>query len=173
MPDDKYTEWAKALRLDDVDDLFRSRGCTDVRIKFLSPNDNSKNQIWFGNDLVEVSGLPTGDTLAVAGRSMRPGAAGKPIFHVALDFAWALPTIDTIPSAPKFIFYPQYPEVRFSGMLAGSSGGPNELLDPNRMGRAPGRVLLLGYCDEATRVTGLLLPPDSVAVEEGRLEWTR
>lgn len=113
-------------------------------IKRLSPNDNSKNQPYFGADLNSVSFLPTGDVSASPTTSEKPKKS-EVKFLIGLDFYW-LDQEGQIRPAPnaKLIFYPQYPEVRFSGFLRGCVGGPSELMSPDKRGREPGRVLFLG-----------------------------
>ena len=165
-PDRSYIEWAERLDGDRVRRILSAEKCDTAFLKWLSPNDNTKNQIYVGSDLAEVSMLPSGEVRAQEGTSAKKGGEGRPIYWASLDFAWVTPDGLSPAAEPKLIYYPQYPEVRLSGLLRGASGGPNELLDPLRMGRDPGRVLVIGVDTSAGRLIGILLPHSSPATRE-------
>lgn len=140
--------------------IFRELGALRLFVKFLSPNDNSKNQPYFGGDYSSLNIIPTGKVEVVESRSTKAGAVGKSIFRAPLNFAWVAPSGE-LHSAPdaKLILYPQYPEVRFSGFLRGSTVDIGLWMDPNKNGRAEGRVLVVGTTGDG-RTLGYLVVPE-------------
>jgi hypothetical protein len=66
---------------------------------------------------------------------------GNETLKAPVEFYWLQPN-GSISPAPntQVILYPQYPEIRLSGFLKGSSGAPNVLMNT----REPGRLLFLG-----------------------------
>ena len=58
------------------------------------------------------------------------------------------------------ILYPQYPEVRISGLVQGSGAPIGRWFDSQKDGRKPGRILILGVSTTG-EVTGFLCVPDS------------
>ena len=119
--------------------VFRTAGCSRLIVKPLAPNDNSKNQVYFGPDFQAVNLLPHGNVIADGSR-----------FKAPLDFHWmdASGVLSVAPHS-QLILYPQYPEVRFSGFLRGSKNAPKELM----ASRLQDRILLLGLGD-SNRVIG-------------------
>jgi len=83
----------------------------------LSPNDNSKNQPYFGGDLAVLNMLPAGELVAEQTSSEKPSRSSTR-FKAPLDFKW-IDNSGNIYPAPnaQLIFYPQYPEMRFSGFF--------------------------------------------------------
>lgn len=142
------------LQLNQVKELMSSAGATRLLVKHLAPNDNSKNQPYFGPDLNSLAFIPTGEVEASVSTSKKSTSIKEAKFQAALNFFWLLESGD-LRRAPesKLIFYPQYPEVRFSGFLQGCKGAPSELMNPARRGREDGRVLLIGICPDG-RVLG-------------------
>ena len=126
-------------------------------LKRLSPNDNSKNQVYLGGDFRVINVLPAGEP-----RAATSGQHGTPIFKAPLALSWlderGVP--HPAPSA-QLILYPQYPEVRLSGFLRGAHFAPNELLTV----RSEGRTLLLGVTADR-RVLGYVAAPDSMLARE-------
>src|SRR5690606_19684747 len=90
------------------------------------------------------------------------------VFRADLDFCW-LTEEGRLAVAPhaKMIFYPQYPEVRFSGFLKGSKDAPSTLWSKEKRGTESGRILLLGL-GNGRKVIGLTLPPEAPATREIR-----
>lgn len=154
---------ADDLTLDRVREMLAAHAVTRIYMKALAPNDNSKNQPYFGGDFGVLNILPAGKP--VAGRT--DGARSKPIFKAPLNFWW-LGGDGTIRPAPnaKLILYPQYPEVRFSGYLLGVDAAhrPSEVLGTTRV---DGRFLLVGVC-ESGRIVGLAAGPESRLARELR-----
>lgn len=142
---------------------MKAAGVADLYFKVLAPNDNSKNQPYFGSDLSTLNIFPTGELVASDSASGKATLKrGRKKFTASLSFAWidAEGHITPAPGA-QLILYPQYPEVRFSGFLRQCEGAPHELMDPNRRGRDSGRVLFMGVAADG-RVIGYLASPESV-----------
>lgn len=124
-------------------DMMRDAGADRLYVKRLAPNDNSKNQPYFGGDFSVLNILPYGEVYSET-------LGKRPNFKAAADFHWLLDdgTLEHARHA-QFILYPDYPEVRFSGFLKGCRNAPSELM----RGRAAGRVLFLGVTDNG-RIIG-------------------
>ena len=118
-------------------DLMRHHGAHRIYAKMLSPNDNSKNQVYLGGGFAALNVIPHGDIYSdaadIAG-SVRDRA------KAAVEFYWI--DDDGRPRAPaaNLILYPKYPEVRMSGFLRGCRQAPKHLMTV----RDGGRVLFLG-----------------------------
>lgn len=114
---------------------MRLHGVNRVYAKELAPNDNAKNQLYFRGSLEALTLLPIGEVRS----DISP--KGRSIPKAPLNFWWLLNdgSVEKAPNA-QLILYPQYPEVRLSGMLRGSHNSPSELLSK----RMVGRVLFLG-----------------------------
>lgn len=122
--------------------MMRGLGAGRIFAKSLAANDNSKNQVYLGGDFELLSVLPSGDP--EAGSS---GTHSKPIFKSTLRLAWMNENWELHPApSTQLILYPQYPEVRLSGFLKGASWAPSDIMTV----REPGRVLLLGVCNNDT-----------------------
>lgn len=134
--------------------------------KRLAANDNSKNQIYLGGELSVVNVLPSGDLIAQVSSSSKPGAAGKQRLKASLPLRW-LNADGSFHVAPKsqLILYPQYPEVRMSGFLAGSAAQLGEWFDPNKKGRQLGRTLVFGVASDGNIYTYLALPGSLITRE--------
>jgi len=124
--------------------------------KVLAPNDNSKNQVYFGPGFGALNVIPSG--------AIAPDPKGRPTFRAALDFAW-LDSQGGLEPAPgaQLILYPEYPEVRFSGFLRRTVSAPSTLMTS----RTPGRVLFLGITGER-RVIGVAVSADTRIAREFR-----
>lgn len=111
-------------------------GVRSLLMKRLSPNDNSKNQVYLGGDLGVANLIPAG-----APKAATTGSHKTPIFKAPLNFSWLDEQL-AVHAAPgaQLVLYPQYPEVRFSGFLKGAKWAPSEVM----VSRAHGRILLLG-----------------------------
>lgn len=120
-------------------------GAVRVLAKLLSPNDNSKNQVYAGPGFDALNLLPN------SGIEEAPPVAGslRPRFHARLRWSWLTPSGE-LSSAPdaKLILYPKYPEVRISGFLARSAGAPSDLMTS----REPGRPMLIGICPDGSLI---------------------
>ncbi len=123
------------MNLKEIEKAMIAQGVTKLLFKPLSPNDNSKNQIYLAGSLDILNVLPMGEVRSVSTRK------GKHILSAPVDFHWLRFGCEPV-AAPhaQLILYPQYPEVRLSGFLLGARGAPNDLMAP----RDEGRVLFLG-----------------------------
>jgi hypothetical protein len=152
----KQLEWAEKSELDltQLTGMMHAHGVRRLYVKRLAPNDNSKNQVYFGPGFEAANIFPS---LGV--RAERSQA--NPIFKAPLNFFW-MDSSAGLHQAPgaQLILYPQYPEVRLSGFLKGSRG-PSSLINSS----APGRVLLLGVTDDG-RIVGYPAPADSAVTRE-------
>lgn len=129
-----------------------------VYAKVLAPNDNSKNQPYFGGDFSVLNILPSGPPEASP-----TGAHSQPIFKAPLDFSWLDERGQVFPAPnAKLILYPQYPEVRFSGYLLGCAKAPSHEMGATRV---PNRLLLLGVRDDG-RIIGYAASPESRVARE-------
>lgn len=65
----------------------------------------------------------------------------------------------------KLIYYPQYPEVRFSGFLRGSKVNASKWMDPNKQGRCEGRWLVFGVTKNKEVYAYLATPKSRLSKE--------
>jgi len=136
---------------------YRAHNCSSVYAKRLADNDNSKNQVYFGSDFQTLNIFPN--------LNITPSSTGsyeKPIFKAKLDFKW-IDQDGTVWDAPaaQIIFYPQYPEVRFSGFLRGCKHAPSELMTV----RAAGRWLVFGIKSNGEVLGFVVGPKHGMAME--------
>jgi len=159
--------WLSEIGLDVVFAMFRDNGVTEVLYKVLPANANSKNQVYLATDLSQLGKIPSGEVAAHLSISEKSGKQ-EAVFRSSLDFYWldrqGQPWI--APHA-KLIFYPQYPEVRFSGFLKGASNAPGSLWVKEKRGTEADRILLLGL-GNGTKIFGITLPPESPAAKRIR-----
>jgi hypothetical protein len=135
------------MNLEQVFQLFRDKNVKRSFVKRLSPNDNSKNQPYFGGDLAVLNLLPAGEMTAEQTSSEKKSKSSTR-FKAPLQFFWLDDSGSAYPAPnTQLIFYPQYPEMRLSGFIRGAQWAPKELMDPNKRGREEGRILLLGTND--------------------------
>lgn len=138
--------------------IMGDKGCTRLYVKNLAPNDNTKNQPYFGSDFESINIIPTQNIY------VDEGTHGK-TFKARLDFYW-LDEDGKAWEAPeaKLILYPQYPEVRFSGFLLGCNPHkrPSDLFRPRKAGQSmlPNRLLFMGIT-EGRKIYGYVVPLDS------------
>jgi hypothetical protein len=151
--------------LDQVSRVFADHGIERLYIKKLAPNDNSKNQPYFGADLPDVAFLPSGELIGSLSTSAKEKKRSIK-YQCDLPLSW-LDMEGRVLPAPhaKLIYYPQYPEVRFSGFLKGSRVKAGEWMDPKKQGRAEDRWLLLGV-SQAQHIFAYLAVPDSALAAE-------
>lgn len=158
--------WLSGVNLDTVFAMLRNNGVTEVMYKVLPRNANSKNQVYLGGkDPSQFSKLPSGEMTAHVSTSEKNGKQVA-VFRADLDFYWLTQDghLSRAPNA-KMIFYPQYPEVRFSGFLLGCKNPPSTLWTKEKRGTELGRILLLGV-GNGRKIVGLTLPPNAPATKE-------
>src|SRR3990167_438253 len=147
--------------------LMKKQGVLDIYIKKLAPNDNSKNQPWFGSHLTDLSFLPVVGIASSPSRSNKTADPRRKIkYQAAIDFEWIDADGMCYPAPEaKLIYYPQYPEVRFSGFLKSSQVSMSEWMSPEKRGRAENRWLVLGVGNNR-KIYGYLATPESALSRE-------
>ena len=145
------------MNLNNLKSIFSANGCNKIYIKNLAPNDNSKNQVYFGGNFEVLNILPISEIT-----TEEAGDWKKERFKAKLKFSWILED-GTLTLAPKsqLILYPKYPEVRFSGFLIGSKNAPSYLMTQ----RLQDRLLFLGVSDLG-EILGYVAAPDSEVANE-------
>lgn len=145
------------MNLQNLKQLFADNGCQKIYVKVLVPNNNSKNQVYFGGNFEVLNILPITEI-----KSEPSSDAEKERFKAAINFAW-INEDGNIYSAPKaqLILYPQYPEVRFSGFLSGCQNPPSYLMTQ----KTAGRLLFLGVISQGL-ILGHVTAPDSEITQE-------
>lgn len=132
--------------------IFNENGCNNIYVKVLAPNDNSKNQVYFGGNFEILNILPIKEI-----KNEAKGDWNKERFKASIDFSWISEDGNLYP-APKsqLILYPKYPEVRFSGFLQNCNNAPSSLMTS----RIPNRLLFFSTTNKST-VLGFVSEPDS------------
>jgi hypothetical protein len=120
--------------------IFSQHKCISIYAKRLSPNDNSKNQVYVAGDFSVLSIFPLSEITVD-----KDGERKTLTYKSKLEFLWVDEDAN-LDSAPysQFILYPEYPEVRFSGFLKNCKNAPSELMTS----RESGRYLFLGITPE-------------------------
>jgi len=166
------TDAAKQLSLKKLLGILTSLDVKKVYVKKLAKNDNSKNQPYFGSHLTDLSFIPTGDIEASQSDSQKSMPTKRSIkYQASVNLFW-VDAVGKTYKAPdaKLIYYPQYPEVRFSGFLKASKVNASRWMDPSKEGRAVGRWLVLGVSSDK-KVYSYLVTPESALSKE--LEGSR
>lgn len=145
------------MNLKNLQSLFTDNGCQKIYVKKLSPNDNSKNQVYLGGSFEILNILPLS--------SIQTEAAGdwkRERFKASINFSWIGDDGNLFPAPlSKLILYPKYPEVRFSGFLAKCDNPPSELMTQ----RLADRLLFLAV-DKNGTVLGYVASPTSTIAKE-------
>lgn len=152
--------WVDGLTENKVQQLFEKQGVELIQVKALSRNHNSKNQIYLAPDLSDIPQIDVKNVVSSQGFSKKKNA-GKPIYHVPINWGWLLENGFSEAPGAQLIYYPQYPEVRLSGLLIGTKSAPNKLLNIEQRGQEEGRLLLFGSNGDQTY--GLILSKKSPA----------
>ncbi len=166
--DDYASQWLSDVDLTTAFTMLQDNGVTEVLYKVLPRNANSKNQVYLGGtDLSQFGKIPAGEMTAHVSVSEKNGRQ-EAVFQAPLEFYW-IGQNGNPSHAPeaKLIFYPQYPEVRFSGFLKGCKNPPSALWAKDKRGQEPGRILLLGI-GNGKKIYAITLPPESPAAKEIR-----
>lgn len=142
---------------------FSELGAKRFFFKSLQENDNSKQQIYVSDRPESLSFIHTSWTFDA--ESSTPKAS--------VDFHWVTP--DEVCAAPhaKLIFYPNYPEVRLSGLLQGSKLAPREHMKPVPKAlrqQQDERVLLLGVSKDGSIFAHLALSNSAPSSEARKLQ---
>lgn len=161
-------QWYDTIDIDQVYALLRNAGAESIWVKRLVANNNSKQQVWLASDPSDLSFLPLGTPTYTPGKSQKK-RAGSPVIQIPVPWYWVTP--DGINEAPnsKFCYYPQYPEVRFSGFLQGSKNAPSELMSEAKRGHEENRCLFFGTVknnsERGEHVVGLVVGAPSPATQ--------
>jgi hypothetical protein len=122
-----------------LQELMAALGVDRILAKSLAVNDNSKQQVYVSPGFEGLNLLPNSGVVEAPSRGR-----GGVIYYAPVRLSWIDQSgeIAQVPSA-KLILYPQYPEVRLSGFLAGARFSPSAIMTS----REEGRVLFLGVRD--------------------------
>ena len=139
--------------------IFSTNGCNRIYVKSLAPNDNSKNQVYFGGNFEILNILPITEI-----KTEPQGDWKKERFKAKIDFSWIKEDgLLTVAPNSQLILYPKYPEVRFSGFLQGCRNAPSLLM----RSRLQGRILFLSVSSTGA-VLGYVASSESDIVNEFR-----
>lgn len=161
------TRSSKELSFKHLTRIMHELGAANIYIKKLAPNDNSKNQPYFGSHLTDLAFIPTGDISASKSDSKKTSDPKRKIkYQASLNLNW-LDADGKTYKAPnaKLIYYPQYPEVRFSGFLRGSKANISKWMLPEKQGRSEGRWLILGVAKDRSIYAYLVTPESNLSNE--------
>ncbi len=165
----------QTLKLTEIKSWFHDIGCTALFVKELAWNHDSKRQIYLSTDLTPFSQFPNRLEASPplppnleATKKSKPKGSDRIYGH--LNFSWISPNLETDQAAEaKLIFYPQYPETRFSGFLKGSNTVPSKFLCAKSGEKYENRLLFLGT-DHIQNTYGFLAVGHSNIREDIRLE---
>lgn len=145
------------MNLKNLKSLFTDNGCDKIYIKKLSPNDNSKNQVYLGGSFEILNIIPISEI-----KTEEAGDWKKERFKATINFCW-IDGDGNIYPAPnsQLILYPKYPEVRFSGFLSKCQKPPSELMTQ----RLADRLLFFSVAKNGT-VLGYVASPTSEIAKE-------
>lgn len=145
------------MNLQNIKSLFIDNGCKKIYIKKLSPNDNSKNQVYFGGSFEILNILPISEI-----KNEEAGDWNKERFKASINFSW-IGEDESLYPAPnaQLILYPKYPEVRFSGFLQNCQNPPSALMTK----RLADRLLFFSVAKSGT-ILGYVADPNSEIANE-------
>lgn len=138
--------------------LMESHGATRFYAKKLSPNDNSKNQVYFGSGFSVLHTIPH-QSLYLDNSNIAKGKVARTKANVT--FFWVDEHGRYVAPNAQLILYPEYPEVRMSGFLKGCRHAPSQVM----ASRDEGRVLFLGIAANGD-VLGYAAAPDDMLSKE-------
>ena len=145
------------MNLKKLKSLFIDNGCIKIYIKKLSSNDNSKNQVYFGNSFDILNILPISEI-----KNEEAGDWNKERFKASINFSWIGEDGNSYPAPnSQLILYPRYPEVRFSGFLAKCQNPPSDLMTQ----RLADRLLFFSVAKNGI-VLGYVTAPNSELSDE-------
>lgn len=152
------SEFREFSNLEKLRQVFSANGVVRLYLKKLSPNDNSKNQVYLGGDFQSLNIIPNGGVITDTGRE----GSKRDRFKALVDLWW-LDDMGAICPAPnaQLILYPKYPEVRMSGFLAGTEFAPSEMMTS----RKEGRLLFLGIRNDGKIIGHVTSPENPIRTE--------
>ena len=161
-------QWFDEADITRVHALLTKAGAENIWVKRLMPNNNSKQQVWLANDPSDLSFLPLGTPSYTPAKSQKK-RAGAPVIQIPIPWRWVTPDGEFDAPQSKLCYYPQYPEVRFSGFLQGCEHGPSELMSETKRGHEMNRCLFFGSVKNAdgeiSHVVGLVVGAPSSAAQ--------
>lgn len=134
-------EFKEFRSLQPLKENMLKNGVKKLFVKYLSPNDNSKNQVYLGGSFDVLNVFPFDEIITVTDRKL----SKRDRYKASLKFYW----IDgnnrkEIAPHAQLILYPKYPEVRFSGFLQNCRHAPSEKMKT----RENKRLLFLGITND-------------------------
>lgn len=145
------------MNLQNLKKLFIDNGCQKLYVKRLSPNDNSKNQVYLGGSFEILNIFPLSEI-----KTEEAGDWNRERFKASINFSWIGDDGNIYPAPnSQLILYPKYPEVRFSGFLARCENPPSELMTQ----RLADRLLFLSISNKG-EILGYVTAPNSELANE-------
>lgn len=145
------------MNLQNLKKLFIDNGCRKLYVKKLSPNDNSKNQVYLGGSFEILNIFPLSEI-----KTEEAGDWNRERFKASINFSWIGDDGNIYPAPnSQLILYPKYPEVRFSGFLARCENPPSELMTQ----RLADRLLFLSISNKG-EILGYVTAPNSELANE-------
>jgi len=141
-----------------IKEIMEGNGVATLLVKELSPNDNSKNQVYLGLGFEALNSIPNNGVYVDEERK----GSKRDRFKANVYLHWTDLTGNLYPAPhAQLILYPKYPEVRMSGFLKGCSLAPSKLMGS----RLKGRLLFLGICNDR-RIIGHATGPENPLTNE-------
>jgi len=145
------------MNLQSLKAIFADQGCQKIYIKSLSPNDNSKNQVYLAGSFEILNILPIHEI-----QTEPAGNWNRERFKASINFSWISEEGNLFPAPQaQLILYPKYPEVRFSGFLAKCENPPSELMTQ----RLSNRLMFLSVASNGIILGYVTSPSSSIARE--------
>lgn len=145
------------MNLQNLKQIFADQGCKKLYVKKLSPNDNSKNQVYLGGSFEILNIFPISEI-----KTEDAGDWNRERFKASINFSWIREDGNIYPAPNSLlILYPKYPEVRFSGFLARCENPPSDLMTQ----RLADRLLFLSVSKKG-EILGFVTSPDSEIAQE-------
>jgi len=149
------------MNLKNLESLYTDKGCQKIFVKKLSPNDNSKNQVYLGGGFEILNILPISEI-----ETVEAGDWKRERFKAKINFSWIGDDGNLFPAPnSQLILYPKYPEVRFSGFLAQCENAPSQLMTQ----RLADRLLFISVSKDGTTLGYVASPTSTVAREFNQL----
>jgi len=147
-----------SLSLKRLKEMMISNGVEQLYLKKLSPNDNSKNQIYLGGNYSSLNVLPVKEIYTDGGKK---AGSIRDRYKANLNFYWIDKNGIYFAKNAQLILYPKYPEVRLSGFLLGCKNAPSHLLRV----RDEGRIMFFGITKDGRLICYVASPDSDIARE--------
>ena len=165
---------ARRVTLAEVRTAFAAAGCHSLYVKELAWNHDGKRQIYLTSDLSAFNYFPNRveESPPMPGwieESKKPKKPGSSRIYGHLDYRWLdlSGNTEAAPSA-KLIYYPQYPEVRLSGVMLRVSSVPSEYMREKAGEVFKNRLLFLGTRSDGVTLAMLMVGQDALRKEVRR-----